>query len=102
MIGLLIAKQDQKQTMRAVKTAFFLISMLISFLLLSAPVLLAIADALLPAAILSASLHLSDYDFTLSLFDIPILSLARSAIIICKPPLSLSLSKPLFLFRSID
>ncbi|KAG6600931.1 hypothetical protein SDJN03_06164, partial [Cucurbita argyrosperma subsp. sororia] len=69
--------------------------MLISLLLLSAPVLLVIADALLPSALLSASLypysfslkslpsHLTNYDFRSSLVDIPLISLLRSAIIFC-------------------
>ncbi|KAL9688166.1 hypothetical protein QQ045_032582 [Rhodiola kirilowii] len=95
MIGMLMALifKEEKQTMRAlraVKTVFFLVSMLISFLVFSAPVLLVIADALIPTALLSATLPqnssitalLSDYDFTLSLIDIPLASLARSAIII--------------------
>ncbi|KAL8251941.1 hypothetical protein R6Q59_035634 [Mikania micrantha] len=37
------------------RTLFFLITMIISFLFFSAPILVAIADALLPAALLSAS-----------------------------------------------
>uniref|UniRef100_A0A803P181 MENTAL domain-containing protein n=1 Tax=Cannabis sativa TaxID=3483 RepID=A0A803P181_CANSA len=85
--------------------------MLISLLLFSAPVLLVIADTLLPSAILSASLsphhtasfhddtanpiptsyspletlsfHFRNYDFRYSLIDIPIISIVRSAVIIC-------------------
>ncbi|XP_011076686.1 uncharacterized protein LOC105160881 [Sesamum indicum] len=80
---------------RWIKTLFFLITMLISLLLFSAPILLAVADALLPSAFLSASLspsslnlqtfssHLSNYDFRYSLIDIPLVSIIRSAIILC-------------------
>ncbi|CAI9772236.1 unnamed protein product [Fraxinus pennsylvanica] len=66
--------------------------MLISLLLFSAPILLVIADALLPTALLSASLslnlqalssHLNNYDFRSSLIDIPLVSIIRSAIILC-------------------
>ncbi|KAL3648884.1 hypothetical protein CASFOL_005287 [Castilleja foliolosa] len=62
---------------RWIKTLFFLITMLISLLLFSAPILLVIADALLPSAFMSAALsppspslnlqtissHLNRYDF---------------------------------------
>ncbi|KAI8564215.1 hypothetical protein RHMOL_Rhmol03G0165000 [Rhododendron molle] len=85
-----------RRVLRGVKTLFFLITMLISLLLFSAPVLLVgFADALLPPALLSASLpssflslntlssHLSNYDFRYSLIDIPLISLVRSAVILC-------------------
>ncbi|KAL3630579.1 hypothetical protein CASFOL_023563 [Castilleja foliolosa] len=79
---------------RWIKTIFFLITMLISLLLFSAPILLVIADALLPTAFMSALLspplnlqaissHLNTYDFRYSLIDIPIVSVIRSAIILC-------------------
>ncbi|KAL3653472.1 hypothetical protein CASFOL_003153 [Castilleja foliolosa] len=82
---------------RWIKTLFFLITMLISLLLFSAPILLVIADALLPSAFMSAALsppspsfnlqtissHLNRYDFRYSLIDIPIVSIIRSAIILC-------------------
>ncbi|KAL6545162.1 hypothetical protein OROHE_009827 [Orobanche hederae] len=81
---------------RWVKTLFFLITMLISLLLFSAPILLVIADAILPAAFMSAALsptpsldlvtissHLNSYDFRYSLVDIPIVSVIRSAVILC-------------------
>ncbi|KAB1993273.1 hypothetical protein ES319_D13G018600v1 [Gossypium barbadense] len=76
--------------LRGVKTVFFLIAMAISFLLFSAPVFLVIADTLLPSALLSSSLslktlstHFNNYSFQYSLIDIPIISIIRSAIIIC-------------------
>ncbi|KZV34955.1 Alpha/beta hydrolase related protein [Dorcoceras hygrometricum] len=82
---------------RWMRTLFFLITMLLSLLLFSAPILLIIADVLLPAALFSASLplpppsatlqtllaHLNSYDFRLSLIDIPLVSIARSAVILC-------------------
>uniref|UniRef100_M1CLC6 Hydrolase n=1 Tax=Solanum tuberosum TaxID=4113 RepID=M1CLC6_SOLTU len=69
--------------------------MLISLLLFSAPILLVIADTLLPSLLLSASIspsslsiqtlssHLSNYDFRYSLIDIPVISIVRSVIILC-------------------
>ncbi|XP_059666428.1 uncharacterized protein LOC132312181 [Cornus florida] len=100
IMGFLIFKEEKKRrsVLRLVKTIFFLITMLISLLLFSAPVLLVIADALLPSALLSASLspptpslslaqtlssHLTNYDFRYSLIDIPLISIIRSAIILC-------------------
>nr|GMD59098.1 Regulatory protein [Ipomoea batatas] len=80
------------RVLRWMKTLFFLATMLVSLLLLSAPVLLLIADAILPSALLSASSpaslqslssHLSNYDFRYSLIDIPLISILRSAIILC-------------------
>lgn len=89
-------EEKSRKVLRGVKTVFFLITMLVSLLVLSAPVLLVIADTLLPSALLSASLwpsslsmatvsaHLSDYDFRYSLIDIPLISIIRSAVIICE------------------
>uniref|UniRef100_A0A7N0TT93 MENTAL domain-containing protein n=1 Tax=Kalanchoe fedtschenkoi TaxID=63787 RepID=A0A7N0TT93_KALFE len=88
--------KDEKanKAVRIAKTLFFLISMAISFLIFSAPLLLVIADTLLPSAILSASMHpnsltlqtisslLSQYDFRRSLIDVPLISVIRSAVII--------------------
>ncbi|PON86615.1 MENTAL domain containing protein [Trema orientale] len=94
-------EEKSKRVLRIVKTLFFLITMLMSLLLFSAPVLLVITDTLLPSAILSASLsphntaslssspletlsfHFRNYDFRYSLIDIPIISILRSAVIIC-------------------
>ncbi|KAL1808990.1 hypothetical protein ACET3Z_025980 [Daucus carota] len=80
--------------LRGIKTFFFFIYMLFSFLLFSAPVLLVIADTLIPSsAFLSASpapfslptLYslLAEYDFRNSLIDIPLISIIRSAVILC-------------------
>lgn len=90
--------KDEKSkiiVLRGIKTFFFLIYMLFSFLLFSAPVLLVIADTLIPSAFFSASLAptsfslhtlyslLENYDFRYSLIDIPLISIIRSAIILC-------------------
>ncbi|XWS65854.1 hypothetical protein CRYUN_Cryun05aG0149700 [Craigia yunnanensis] len=88
-------EEKSRRIWRGVKTVFFLITMVISFLVFSAPVFLVIADTLLPSALLSASLspsslsfktlssHFSNYDFRCSLIDIPLISIIRSAVIIC-------------------
>nr|DAD28491.1 TPA_asm: hypothetical protein HUJ06_029959 [Nelumbo nucifera] len=92
-----LGKDDKSRRgiLRGLKTVFFLISMLVSLLLFYAPVLLVLADTLLPSAILSVSLspsflsfrslsyHLSNYDFRYSLVDIPLISIVRSLVIIC-------------------
>ncbi|ESW35529.1 hypothetical protein PHAVU_001G242400 [Phaseolus vulgaris] len=89
------SKEDKsKRIMRGFKTLFFLITMVISLLLFSAPVLLVIADALLPSALLSTispssfslenlASHFHHYDFRSSLIDIPLISIIRSFIIFC-------------------
>ncbi|XP_022745993.1 uncharacterized protein LOC111296156 isoform X2 [Durio zibethinus] len=87
-------EEKSRRILRGFKTVFFLITMMISFLMFSAPVFLVIADTLLPSALLSASLspplslkslssHFSNYDFRYSLIDIPLVSIIRSAVIIC-------------------
>ncbi|KAI3994390.1 hypothetical protein MKX01_012647 [Papaver californicum] len=101
-MGLII--DEKSKVMRGVKTVFFLITMLASLLIISAPVLLIITDSLLPSALLSAassfsssssynysslsllqslSSHLNNYDFRSSLVDIPLISIIRSAVIFC-------------------
>ncbi|GMH15398.1 hypothetical protein Nepgr_017239 [Nepenthes gracilis] len=89
--------KDEKwnRFVRAIKTIFFLITLSFSFLVVSAPVFLAVADTLLPSALFSASLsplflspqtissHLNNYDFRYSLIDIPLISIIRSIVIIC-------------------
>ena len=92
-----VKEEKVTRLIRAIKTVFFLITLLISFLFFSAPVLLAVADTILPSALLSASLsssaflspqtlsaHFRDYDFRYSLIDIPLVSILRSLLIICK------------------
>ncbi|ESQ44856.1 hypothetical protein EUTSA_v10010703mg [Eutrema salsugineum] len=103
----LISKEEISKTRRyssslwrGIKTIFVLFTMLLSFILFSAPIFLAVADAVLPSAILSSSSsslhrlsptnfpatvssHISNYDFRYSLIDIPLISIIRSAIILC-------------------
>ncbi|GKE54608.1 hypothetical protein Tco_1489764 [Tanacetum coccineum] len=91
-----------KRALRGIRTVFFLVTMIISFLIFSVPILVAIADVLLPTALLAASFSsplddplvtdvsfiktlsslLVDYDFRYSLIDIPMISIIRSAIIL--------------------
>ncbi|XP_020205639.1 uncharacterized protein LOC109790812 isoform X1 [Cajanus cajan] len=82
-------EEKSKRILRGVKIVFFLITMVMSFLLFSAPILLVIADAVVPSAILSASStssllsHFENYDFGCSLIDIPLVSIIRSLVIFC-------------------
>ncbi|KAK7290060.1 hypothetical protein RIF29_04210 [Crotalaria pallida] len=83
-------EKSHQKILRGVKTVFFLITMFISLLLFSAPILLVIADALVPSALLSTALslqslssHFHNYDFRYSLIDIPLVSIIRSFIIFC-------------------
>lgn len=93
-MGFSSKEEKSKRILRVVKTLFFLITMILSLLLFSAPVLLVIADALLPSALLSTlspvslslttlSSHFQNYDFRYSLIDIPLVSIIRSFIIFC-------------------
>lgn len=80
---------------RGAKTLFFLLSMLASLLLVCAPPLLVVLlDILLPSALLSAfsdrpisipsiSSQLESYKFDTSLVDVPLVSVARSLLILC-------------------
>ncbi|KAL3523972.1 hypothetical protein ACH5RR_016809 [Cinchona calisaya] len=93
----LLKEEKSKRLPRWIKTIFFLITMLLSLVVFSAPILVVVADALLPSALLSAaaspsssslslqslSSHLSNYDFRYSLIDIPLISIIRSAVILC-------------------
>ncbi|KAK8575573.1 hypothetical protein V6N13_033189 [Hibiscus sabdariffa] len=88
-------EEKSRRIWRVFKTLFFLTTMAVSFLVLSGPVFLVLADAILPSALLSASLspsnlslkticsYFDNYDFRSSLIDIPIISFIRSAVIIC-------------------
>ncbi|KAL2940626.1 hypothetical protein RDABS01_022735, partial [Bienertia sinuspersici] len=83
-----VNEEKSKKIIRVIKTVFFLITLLISFLFFSAPVLLAVADTILPSALLSVSSpflspqslssHFANYDFRYSLVDIPLISMLRS------------------------
>lgn len=94
-MGFLLKEEKHKRIWRGVKTVFFLITMILSLLIFSAPVLLVVCDALLPSALLSTlssvslspetlSSHFHNYDFRYSLIDIPLVSIIRSFIIFCK------------------
>ncbi|GMI80865.1 hypothetical protein like AT2G40095 [Hibiscus trionum] len=89
-------EEKSRRILRGFKTVFFLITMVISFLVFSAPVFFVIVDTLLPSALLSASLspsnsslfetlssNFNNYDFRSSLIDIPLVSILRSTVIIC-------------------
>ncbi|RZB50374.1 hypothetical protein D0Y65_047339 [Glycine soja] len=93
-MGFSSKEEKSKRILRGLKTLFFLITMVISLLLFSAPVLLVIADALVPSALLSTlspssfsletlASHFHNYDFRYSLIDIPLVSIIRSFIIFC-------------------
>ncbi|KAF5790343.1 putative MENTAL domain-containing protein [Helianthus annuus] len=104
----LLKDETSTKVLRLIRTVFFLITMIISFLFFSAPILVSIADILLPTALFSASVsvpsspsidptydkslfifiemissQLSSYDFRHSLIDIPLVSILRSGIILC-------------------
>ncbi|KAM3267727.1 hypothetical protein P3S67_032145 [Capsicum chacoense] len=77
---------------RCLRTIYFMVVMLLSLLMLSAPVMVAIGDVLLPTVLISSftcvrcySLkeHLQSYAFTTSLMDIPLVAILRSLIISC-------------------
>lgn len=77
---------------RGIRTAFFMLFMLGSLLVVSAPVFVAIADIVLPFAFLSTftcttchslKLDWGSYSFRTSLVDIPLISVVRSLIIVC-------------------
>ena len=107
----IIKEEKSQRIIRVIKTIFFLITMLISFLFFCAPVLLAVADTILPSALLSASspflspqslsFQFSNYDFRYSLVDIPLISILRSLLIICKFFNSFFYFSWLFIFFSL-
>ncbi|PON66401.1 Epoxide hydrolase-like [Parasponia andersonii] len=77
---------------RCVRTMFFMVAMVVSLLVSSLPVLVAIGDVLVPCVLISSFTcvrcygfkdHLNRYAFKSSLTDIPLVSVFRSIIIIC-------------------
>lgn len=77
---------------RGVRTVYFMVAMVSSLLVVSLPVVVAIADAALPCLLIpsftcvkcySFREHLERYAFKSSLMDIPLVSIVRSLIIIC-------------------
>ncbi|ONK72873.1 uncharacterized protein A4U43_C04F24290 [Asparagus officinalis] len=90
-----MALYKESRILRWAKTLFFLLNMLASLLLVCAPPLLVvILDLLLPSALLSAASNpafsavgvlsqLKSYRFQSSLVDVPLVSVARSLLILC-------------------
>ncbi|KAF7814338.1 putative haloalkane dehalogenase [Senna tora] len=84
--------QCLEKTRRCVRTVFFMVAMLVSLLVTSLPVLVAVVDVLVPCVLLSYFTcvscygfkeHLHRYAFKSSLTDIPLVSVIRSLIILC-------------------
>lgn len=93
---------------RCVRTVYFMVAMLVSLLVSSLPVLVALGDVLVPCVLISSFTcvrcygfeeHLHRYAFKSSLTDIPLVSIVRSLIITCKTPICIpfSLSSKLFI-----
>lgn len=77
---------------RCVRTVFFVAALVVSLLVTSLPVLVAVVDVIVPCVLISSFTcvrcygfkeHLSRYSFKSSLTDIPLVSVIRSFIIIC-------------------
>ncbi|KAG8388300.1 hypothetical protein BUALT_Bualt02G0111200 [Buddleja alternifolia] len=77
---------------RCVRTAYFMVAMVTSLLVVALPVVVAVSDAVLPCLLIpsftcvkcySFKEHLQRYAFKSSLMDIPLVSIVRSLIIIC-------------------
>ncbi|XP_055825467.1 uncharacterized protein LOC129894008 [Solanum dulcamara] len=87
-----MGKGGLEKVRRCLRTIYFMMVMLVSLLVLSAPVMVAIGDVLLPSVLISSFTcvrcysfkeHLHRYDFKTSLMDIPLVSILRSLIISC-------------------
>ncbi|XP_028756189.1 uncharacterized protein LOC114715481 [Neltuma alba] len=81
-----------EKTRRCFRTVFFMVAMLVSLLVTSLPVLVALVDVLVPSVLLSNfmcvscrsfKVHWRRYAFKSSLIDIPLVSVVRSLIILC-------------------
>ncbi|KAG5537609.1 hypothetical protein RHGRI_024902 [Rhododendron griersonianum] len=77
---------------RFVRTVYFMVAMVASLLVLSAPLLVSVVDILVPWVLISSFTcvrcysfqeHLRRYSFKTSLTDIPLVSIVRSLIITC-------------------
>ncbi|KAK1306698.1 hypothetical protein QJS10_CPA10g00450 [Acorus calamus] len=87
------AKGWMERVRRGARTVFFMLTMVASLLVLSAPVLVAVGDVLVSLALMSSFSvgggdgglreELRGYGFRRSLIDVPMLSVARSFIITC-------------------
>lgn len=78
---------------RCLRTMFFVAAMTASLLASSLPVLITVADVVVPCLIVSSitcltchspAQHFRQYSFKTSLIDVPLVSLIRSLVIICK------------------
>ncbi|XP_010254284.1 PREDICTED: uncharacterized protein LOC104595303 isoform X2 [Nelumbo nucifera] len=85
-------KGNLERIRRGIRTIFFMLTMVASLLLLSAPLLVAIGDILVPSVLVSSFTcvrcysfreHLQRYGFRSSLVDIPLVSAIRSFVITC-------------------
>jgi hypothetical protein len=92
---------------RCIRTIFFVVALVVSLIVTSLPVVVAVVDILVPFVLISNFTcvkcysfkeHFHRYSFKSSLMDIPLVSVLRSFIIICILSLSLSLSQFFVLF----
>lgn len=86
-------KGNMERVRRGFRTVFFMLTMVASLLLLSAPVAVAVGDVSVSLALASKFAcarcyglreHLRRYGFRSSLMDIPVVSILRSLIITCE------------------
>ncbi|KAF5466696.1 hypothetical protein F2P56_016601 [Juglans regia] len=87
-----MAKGGLERLRRVVRTLFFMVAMVVSLLVSSLPLLVALGDVLVPCVLISSFTclrcygfkeHFRRYAFKSSLTDIPFVSVVRSLIIIC-------------------
>ncbi|XP_068648752.1 uncharacterized protein [Aristolochia californica] len=85
-------KGNMERIRRAFRTILFMLTMVFSLIMLSAPVLVAVGDVLVPCVLVSSFTcvrcrsfkgHLARYSFRSSLMDIPAVSIVRSLVITC-------------------
>ncbi|KAF9612717.1 hypothetical protein IFM89_003259 [Coptis chinensis] len=85
-------KGNLERVKRFIRTVFFMLTMVASLLILSAPVIVAIGDIMVPFVLLphftcvschGFKQHLRRYGFRTSFMDIPLVSLIRSLVITC-------------------
>ncbi|KAF8389044.1 hypothetical protein HHK36_025729 [Tetracentron sinense] len=85
-------KGNLERIRRCIRTVFFMLTMVASLLVQSAPVLVALGDILVPCVLISSFMsvrchsfkeNLQRYDFRSSLTDIPLVSIFRSLVITC-------------------
>lgn len=86
-------KGNLERIRRGFRTALFMLTMVASLLVLSAPLLLAVGDVFISLVLASRYAcatcyglreHLRKYDFRSSLMDIPVISVVRSLVITCE------------------